>query len=341
MAPLLKQGSKVFIVINPVAGLSNPQMLKKLCEQRFHALGCETSFHFTEKGEDLSLIVQNAIKLGVDLVVAVGGDGTIAGVASGLLNSAVPLGIVPSGTWNAIARHLFIPASPGRALDLITGKHSYKKMDMITVGNTIHAMNMGVGFSAQMNSNADRTKKRRFGVWTYLKHFLKLIFGLETLRYSIQADGETYRGRAAEILVANYGIAGLHILDDRLNIHPDDGKVDILILRARNLFDFPVLLWQMFISREKRTPKYRQFMAKKKVTITTKPVSLVQADGEIVGETPVNVTILPRAIQVIAPLPASMPISIDGLKNLRDAVPEPLRRGWLHRHDSRKRHKAP
>jgi diacylglycerol kinase family enzyme len=177
-------------------------------------------------------------------------------------------------------------------------------MDMMRVGDSFHAMNLSVGFSAKMNENANRAVKQKIGPIAYLKHFVNLIFGLEMQRYVVQADGFTYRGRATEVFIANYGVAGMHIIEDRLDIHPDDGKVDVLIMRARTAADLPVLLWQMVVRRDKRTPKYRQFTAAESVTISTDPPSIVQADGELIGMTPVKVTILPRTIKVIAPLPA-------------------------------------
>jgi diacylglycerol kinase family enzyme len=120
-------------------------------------------------------------------------------------------------------------------------------------------------------------------------------------RFIVEADDFTFRGRATEVFIANYGVAGLHLLEDRLDIHPDDGKVDVLIMRARTILDLPSLFWQMVVLRQKRTPKYRQFSASQSVTIRTEPSSIVQADGEIIGMTPVKVTILPRRIRVIAP----------------------------------------
>lgn len=195
---------------------------------------------------------------------------------------------------------------------------------MMTVGNSVHAMNMGVGFSATINDGASREEKRKIGAIAYLKHFFNLIFGLQMQKYVIQADGFTYRGRASEIMIANYGVAGLHLIEDRLDIHPDDGKVDILIFKARTVLDLPVLLWQIVVRKDKRTPKYRQFLASKKVVISTIPPSPVQADGELVGMTPIKVTVLPRAIQVIAPMPSSIPNPIDGIWTLTDAAQAPL-----------------
>ena len=301
MAATSISGSKAFVIINPVAGFTNAQQMKKNCEEQFHAAGWTTSFHLTEKGEDLCGIIQNEISNGADLVVAVGGDGTVAAVAAGLLHTHVPLGIIPSGTWNAIARHLFLPASPQRAIALMTGKHSTRKLDMMAVGNTVHAMNLGVGFSAKMVGGTDRQRKRTFGNLAYFKNVFKQLFGLQMQRYLIEADGVLYKGRATEVFVANYGLVGLHFLEDRLNIHPDDGIVEILILKARTILDLPNLIWQVFIQREKRTPKYRKISARKNIVITTTPPAPVQADGEILGETPVRITVLPKTIKVIAP----------------------------------------
>jgi diacylglycerol kinase family enzyme len=117
----------------------------------------------------------------------------------------------------------------------------------------------------------------------------------------MEVDGVLYKGRATEILVANYGVIGLRFFEDRLDIHPDDGKVEILILKARTLLDLPVLIWQIFVSREKRTPKYRKLTASHTIVITTQPPALVQADGEPLGETPIKIKILPQIIRVIAP----------------------------------------
>lgn len=301
MAAAYKAGRKAFIVINPVAGFTNPQEMQSICEKQFNAAGWQTAFYFTKKDESLVETVHTEIAAGVDLVVAVGGDGTIASVAAGLVNTAVPLGIIPSGSWNAIARHLYLPASPARAIDLMTGKHSVRKLDMMTVNGVVHAMNLGAGFSARMNSDANRAEKRKMGALAYIRHFFKLLFGLEMQRYFLEVDGVFYHGRATEVFVANYGIAGLHLLDDSLDIHPDDGKVDVLIMQARTLLDLPILIWHMFIAKEKRTPKYRQLSAKKSITITTKTACPVQADGELIGTTPVRVKVLPRSIHVIAP----------------------------------------
>jgi YegS/Rv2252/BmrU family lipid kinase len=301
MTSTFTPGSKAFIVINPVAGSTESQQLKKVCEDQFRAAGWEIVIHFTKRNENLDEVIKKALTTGFDLVVAVGGDGTVAAVAACLIHTRIPLGIIPTGTWNAIARHLTLPASPQNAIALITGKHTTRKLDMMAVDNTVHAMNIGVGFSGNMIKDSDRQQKNKLGNLVYIKNIFKQLFGLQMHQYVIQADGKRYKGRATEIFVANYGIVGLRFLEDHMNIHPDDGLAEIFIIKARTILDLPQLIWQVFVKPEQRTPKYRKISAVKRILITTIPPVFVQADGELLGMTPVNVKVLPKIIRVIAP----------------------------------------
>ena len=307
MTANFKPGSKAFILINPVAGSTEAKTLKKVCEEQFHAAGWQTRIHMTKANEDLAEIINAEIANGADLVVAAGGDGTVSAVAACLLRTGVPLGIISTGTWNAISRYLLIPPAPRAAIELMTGKHTTRKLDMMAVDKSIHAMNLSVGFSAAMINGTDREQKRKLGNLAYVKHIFQSLFGLEMPRYIIEVDGKIYKGRAAEIFIANYGVVGLHFLEDGMNILPDDGKVEILILKARTILDLPSLIWQVFVKPEKRTPKYRKVSASKKIVITTTPPALVQADGESLGETPVTVKVHPRTVSVIAPFIPSLP----------------------------------
>lgn len=296
-----KMNPVAFVVLNPVAGMTNPQILKRLIENRMHAAGWRAHFHFTIDGENTAEIVADALTKGSDLVIAAGGDGTVAAVAAGMVHSHTPLGIVPTGTWNAIARSLQIPFMPLRSLNLMTGNHKIKKLDLMEVGNQIHAMNIGIGFSSTMIKTTNRTEKRKFGNLAYFATIFKQIFGFQLRRYVIEADGVRYRGRATEIFVANYGMVGFTALESVLNVKPDDGKVDLLIFRARTILDLPSVFWQAFIKHRERGPKYRQISAAQSISIRTIPPIPVQADGELIGETPIEVRVLPRSVRVIVP----------------------------------------
>ena len=292
---------KALVIVNPVSGIGNPETLKRLVSRRMGEQNWQVEFHDTTAEENLSQFVSSQVGSGFDLIIVAGGDGTIAEVASGLVNSDIPLGIIPSGTWNAIARHLGIPLTPLRAVHLILGPHSQSELDLMAVGDHYHAMNLGIGFSASMIQGTHREEKRHAGNLAYFRNAFIQIFGIKLIKYQLVLDGKTFHGRASEIMVANYGVIGLKPIESVLNIHPDDGKVDVLVVRARTLLDVPSLVWQVFIKRQKRTPIYRLYSACQNISIHTSPSTTVQADGEIIGKTPVEIQVIPRCVKVLTP----------------------------------------
>ncbi len=299
----VKPRRKALIVLNPVSGMGNPDQLQAYTQAEFEKAGWQVSFYRTKTDDDISSVVRASIHDSCSLVVASGGDGTIAAVAAGLVGSEVPLGILPSGTWNAIARNLGIPLNLPHAVSLILGEHSLNRLDLMAVGDSIHMMNLGIGFSAAMIQNTGREEKRKFGIFAYLGNVVSQLFGLQLRRYRLDIDGQHIKIRASEIMVANFGIVGLRAFENALDIHPDDGKVDMIVVRARTILDAPVLLWSLLVKREKRTPIHRIFSGCETITITGTPPAVVQADGEIIGKTPVEIKVIPRCVQVITPVP--------------------------------------
>ncbi len=290
---------EALVIINPVSGFMNATVMKRLINDHFKKAGWVTHIYLTEKDTDFDTLIKEYISQGVDMIVAAGGDGTIASVAAGMVNSSVPLGIIPSGTWNAIARHLMLPFLPTRALALMTGKHQVRYLDLMSIGDSIHAMNLSVGFSARVIKTASREKKRTLGNLAYFSSMFKQVFGIKLNRYIIVADEKKYRGKALEIMVANYGVVGLNLIESLLDVHPDDGKADVLIFKPRTLLDLPAMFWQALIRRKKRGPKFQQLRASRTIKINTIPPMDVQADGEMIGKTPVTVTVMPRCVGVI------------------------------------------
>lgn len=292
---------EALIIINPVSGFMNVKVMKRIITSHFKKAGWVTHLYLTEKNTEFESLIKFYIDKGIDLVVAAGGDGTIASVAAGMVNSSVPLGIIPTGTWNAIARHLMLPFLPTRALALMTGKHQVRYLDLMSIGDSLHAMNLSVGFSARVIKSTSREKKRRLGNFAYYAGMIKQVLGIKLTRYQIEADGKKYRGKALEIMVANYGVVGLNLIESLLDVHPDDGKADVLIFKPRTILDLPVMFWQALILRKKRAPKFQQLLASRTILINTVPPMDVQADGEMIGKTPVTVTVLPRCVAVIVP----------------------------------------
>lgn len=293
--------NKALVIINPVSGIGNAELLQRLISRRMDGRNWQVDFHLTSADENLSKYVTEQTQKGYTLVIVAGGDGTIAEVAAGLVNSNIPLGIIPSGTWNAIARHLGLPFIHLRAVDLILGEHSLSELDMMAVGSQYHAMNLSIGFSASMIQGTRREEKRRIGNLAYFWNAFIQVFGLKLIKYHMVLDGKSVHGHASEILVANYGVIGLKPIEALLEIHPDDGKADVLVVRARTLLDVPALVWQVLFKRQKRTPIYHLYSACEHLSISTNPPVTVQADGDIIGKTPVELQVIPRCVKVITP----------------------------------------
>ena len=296
-----KTHSEALVIINPVAGLMNLKKIKRAITEHFEQAGWTIHIYLTEKDTELGSLAKIYIDKGVDLIVAAGGDGTVASVAAGMVNSTVPLGIVPSGTWNAIARQLNLPNNTGKALKLMTEKHRVRYLDLMSIGDSIHAMNLGVGFSARIIKSSSRNIKRKLGNFAYYSSWAKHVFGLKLTRYMIEADGQKFHGRALEIMVANYGVVGMNALESPLEIHPDDGKADVLIFKPQTILDLPAMFWQALVRKQKLAPKFQQLHASCSIKIETTPPMDIQADGELIGKTPVSVTVLPRCVGVIVP----------------------------------------
>jgi YegS/Rv2252/BmrU family lipid kinase len=275
--------------------------MKRIINNHFKKAGWVTHLYLTEQNTEFESLIKYYIDKGIDLVVAAGGDGTVASVAAGMVNSSVPLGIIPSGTWNAISRHLMLPFLPTRALALITGRHQVRYLDLMSIGDSLHAMNLSVGFSARVIKSTSRENKRKLGNLAYYGGLIRQVLGIKLTRYHIEADGKKFQGKALEVMVANYGVVGLNLIESLLDVHPDDGKADVLIFKPRTLLDLPAMFWQALILRKKRGPKFQQLLASQTIVIDTTPPMDVQADGEMIGKTPVTVTVLPRCVGVIVP----------------------------------------
>ena len=296
---------RVFLVDNPVSGTSDADERRETLTRHFEEGDWVPEVHVTSKDDDLKSVVRDAVSRGFDLVVASGGDGTVAGVASGLARSQVPLGIIPAGTGNMLARDLGIPLRLERALGLITGDHRIMNMDAMEVNDQLYVLNLGVGLSPDVMANAPRETKRRFGMAAYVWSTIVKLTGFQLRNFYIQVDEDVSVLRASEIMVVNSSIIGIQKINATVNICPDDGCLDVCILRARTALDLGGLVVNTLLRRQNRSSRFRCLQASDRVIIRSDRQLAIQADGELIGETPLEVKVLPGVLQVIVPIKQS------------------------------------
>lgn len=290
-----------FVVLNPVAGTSDPDQIRGALERSLGERGHRYELYETTGQENLVDVVRQALNRGLDLVVAVGGDGTVSSVADALVAGEVPLGIVPAGTGNGLARDLGIPLDAEGALELLANEHRIQCIDALQVGERVYVLNVGVGISAEIMRETESDSKRRFGRMAYLWNVVREMIGLGQHWFTLMLDGRSERVKASEILVLNSGSLGSPLVHWGTDIRPDDGQVRVYAVRPRTARDHLVILGRLLLRREQGGPAVQCFDVERSLRIDVYPPLAVQGDGEVIGETPVEVKVVPGALNVIAP----------------------------------------
>jgi len=295
---------KAFVVLNPVAGQCDVDVVRQALEQQFAKTNWTHEVYETTGQERVAEIVHAALERGFELFVAAGGDGTVSGVAGGIVHTAVPMGIIPVGTTNALARELGIPLEIDGALSLLMDDHAITNMDAMRIGDQFFVLNIGIGISALMMRDTERDIKRRFGRIAYLWTGLGKLLGLRLWRFTVKVDGQSSRLRASEVLVVNGGGLGEPYFHWEPHIRLDDGRLDVFVLRARTAPDYLRVAWELLLGQQKRDPNVRFLSAERSIAINADRPLPVQADGDVIGQTPIQVQVVPNALQVIVPATA-------------------------------------
>ncbi|TPI76536.1 lipid kinase, partial [Mesorhizobium sp. B2-8-8] len=258
-----------------------------------------------EKFEALPEIARDIVRLRqtADLVVVCGGDGSLSAAAMAVVESRLPMGIIPMGTANDLARTLDIPMDLLQAADVIV-RGRLRQIDIGTVNGNAFFNVASIGLSTELAKGLDPTLKKRFGRLGYALAAVKVLtratrFHAKIIEKGASTDVETY-----QIAVGNgrhYG--GGNVVEETAEI--DDGHLDLYSLEMTNLWKLALML-RSFRSgrhgawREVRTARCVEFDIE-----TEKPMP-VNTDGEIVTSTPAHFKVHPKAISVFAPAPVGI-----------------------------------
>ncbi|HEV3167688.1 MAG TPA: diacylglycerol kinase family protein [Isosphaeraceae bacterium] len=294
--------ARVFVVLNPQSGSGMAGEVRQALAQHFTDGEEACHLHELTDGEDVVEVVRRAISQGAELIVAGGGDGTVSAVADAVVGTSVPLGIIPLGTANVLARELGIPVDLEGAFRLLAGPHAAVAIDAMRVGDRVYLTQVGVGLDALMIRDTGREQKRRFGRLAYLRTVLSHLIGFQPARFSIAVDDRHIRQGASQVVIANCGLLGQPPFRWGPNIRPDDGRLDVCIVRARTLLHYLVLGWHVLWGQHRRSPSVRYLTAERAVALSADRTLPVQADGEIIGQTPLQVHLVPGALRIIVPL---------------------------------------
>ncbi len=290
---------QAYAVINPAAGGSDPAAIRQALAGHFAGQGWSYEIYETTGQERVAELVQAAAARGFNFFVAAGGDGTVSAVANGLVGTDLPLGILPMGTGNVLARELAIPLELEAALNLLVADYTARPIDGMLVGHHFFILNVSVGLGAMTMRDTGPQEKRQFGRAAYLWTGLLRFLGFQPRRFQIMTDGLRTSLRASDVTVANAGRLGVGNLHWGPHIQIDDGQLDVCVVNARTMGDYLRLAWNMWREQEAADPATRYLAARDRITITTRRPLPVQGDGEMIGYTPLEIRLVPGALWVV------------------------------------------
>ncbi|WP_316840780.1 diacylglycerol kinase family lipid kinase [Pedobacter gandavensis] len=289
--------SNILFIINPISGGKDKLKIPALIDAHLDRSKFNANYSFTEYVGHASEIAEEAASKNFDVIVAVGGDGTINEIGTKVMQQNKILGILPFGSGNGLSRFLKIPMKTVQAIKVINDF----KVRVIDTGrfNDKCFFNMaGMGFDAHISSVFAGNKSR--GLSGYLKLGLKEMLNYKPQTYHIYIDGKEYVRTAFVVSVANSSQYGnnAHIAP---NASITDGLLDVCIIKKFPLIKIPVLAYHMLNGSADHTSMV-EIIQGKDIRIVRAANDAIHIDGEpyFMGKE-LNISLVPLSLNIITP----------------------------------------
>lgn len=295
-------------VVNPIAGDNDKSSFYDFIKEEIEPSGCSYEVYLTTGKDDEIALKKNIRKHKPEVIVVVGGDGTLLLVASLLINSSVKIGLIPFGSANGMAKELNIPKIPGtislspferfsQCWEKIR-KCEVREIDILNINKRYHSLHLSdIGLNAKIVKRFEAEKIR--GYFGYARLFIKELKQKKRISYQLIADGKRFNGKGYMIVLANatkYGTGAIINPIGKLN----DGIFEICIVRQIKLISLLRSFLSIFNINMKKREDLLKVIPCKKAILELKHPQTLQVDGEIIGEVKkVEIRILPRALKLI------------------------------------------
>ncbi len=307
-APSILRESSVTVFVNSVAGGGRARSCLSPIQKLFESFHVDAQFVMSNCAADLESSAQDAILQGRQALIALGGDGTFQALANAAWGADVILGVLPVGGGNDFATALGLPADALKATEAILCGHP-RFVDLVRVrtaeGRTrLYAGGGGIGLDAQAARYASGAYRWLPGRLRYIVSALRALVGFVPVTMRVDFPESDIPSWEANVLLAavlnspTYG-AGVRLAPGAT---VDDGWLQVVLIEDIGALGVMRLLPRLMGSGEVRTPRLKRWQVKK-VRLTTHQTTAFHGDGEIIGSTPVEIELVPRAVQVLAPVP--------------------------------------
>jgi diacylglycerol kinase (ATP) len=290
---------KIIFIVNPKAGITpkSKVVIELLAGNIFPASRFIPEVAFTERAGHATELAKDAVDREFDIVVAAGGDGTINEVACAMVDTGIPMGILPAGSGNGLARCLGISMRYALALRTII-RGNTKMMDVATVNDRLYTSIAGIGFDAFVAQKFSESYIR--GMISYMQIILNEFSGYKPMNYKFTIDGVSMEKQALMIVFANSDQFGFNT-----RVTPDakvdDGLLDICVIRKMPATQLLNVGYNAMRGTLENTG-FTEYFRGKEITIDNVENPLMNIDGEpTIINSPVKIRIKPLSLNVIVP----------------------------------------
>jgi diacylglycerol kinase (ATP) len=294
---------EVLFLVNPQAGGGRAGRIdwREVCA----SLHVPCQFVISQTAADALFSASQFCQSGGEVLVVAGGDGSVHAVLPALVNSPTALALLPVGTSNVLARELGYPlgrkAVSGCLQALRTG--TLRRMDVGIVNGIPFVLMASTGFDAYVLPRVSEEMKKRWGVFAFICTGLRELRHYQPTRYRVVSEADEQEVEAVLLVVSNTSRYGW-FTQIAPSARCDDGELDIVWFPADASWRRKIwrVWWDVSLGRAERCP-YLRFARAESVRVEASSVQYVQCDGELVGQTPMEVHVLPRVLHVIAASP--------------------------------------
>lgn len=266
---------KIRFIINPISGIGKQKTIASLINRWLKCTVFDYELQYTKAPRHATELSSKAAAKGFDVVVTVGGDGSVNEVASGLIGSATKMAILPAGSGNGLARHLMIPRDLKKAIAVLNRGKSIP-MDTISVNGKYFLNTAGIGFDAHIAHLFAKYGKR--GFWSYVMLTWKEFSGYQPKKYTLIADGKMLEREAFFICIANSSQFGNNAVIAP-NASVEDGLMDVCILKKGSLPSFALVVLRLFNKTVDKS-ELLEIIQCRKLEITNNTGGKLHLDGE-------------------------------------------------------------
>lgn len=291
------------LIINQKAGNGKGERIWKNIAATLRNKNLPFIARFTERPYHGSEIVQEMLQKAVTTIIVVGGDGTIHEVAKELVYKEVSLGIIPTGSGNDFARNLGVPMNDVKALERIFA-HDAKQVDILHLGDHFCLTVTGIGFDGQITKHANDSAYKRYFNQFRLGGLANIVSMLSTLStyeptiVKVTMDGKVRKFYEVWLVAVANGpnyAGGVQICPEALH---DDGFLNVCIVHGLKKWELLRLLPKAYKGKH-QLENHVTFLKGEDVYIESNPPVLVQSDGDLIMESPIDIHVEKDALRVV------------------------------------------